>query len=282
MGGFCSMIRILALLMFLMVFSSAPAVFMGMATNPEVATNYVDEKFRERAVMLSSHICEVGSRQASEALGIMDAPSKALYTGSVIIKSLNLPNRVILGYGGKYSAIYKLRIAEIYYNKIVEEWNFLYIDSCSVNDDSTDAEIFVFTQKMGEFGGKTSYLILRGVGVEPYKAFMEGAYDMAQDQEVNNKIREQIRTRYGSTEVRIYDSFMIAGKTAGGFVANVAAPVADRIFYEAFGTVGHEMGPQLLKSSVFAEDTFKDQIVPRSKEFLMNTEVIRTKDYGGE
>ncbi len=276
------MIRVLVLLMLFTFITTPTTFFMAGASNLDAATVYIDEKFRGRALLLSSHVCEVGTGKTSESLEFMDAPSKALYTGSVIIKSLAFPNRIVSNYGGKYSAVYRLRIAEIYYNRITEEWNLLVADSCSIGDGSTDTEIYLATQKMGEFGGKTSYLILRAFGVEPYKAFMEGAYDMAKDQEVNKKIRGQIRSRYGAEEARIYDGFMAGAKTAGGFVANVAAPVADMIFYEAFGIVGHEMAPQLLKSANFAEDTFKNEIVPRSREFFRDTKVVPTEEFGKE
>lgn len=274
------MIRVLALLMLFTLMTTPTAFFMAAGSSPDAATVHVDEKFRERALLLSSHVCEVGTGKTSESLEFMDAPSKAFYTGSVIIKSLALPNRFVSNYGGKYSAVYRLRIAESYYNRIVEEWNLLVIDSCSIGDDSTDAEIYLATQKMGEFGGKTSYLILRAFGVEPYKAFMEGAYDMAKNQEVNKKIRGQIRSRYGAEEAGIYDGFMAGAKTSGGFVANVAAPVADRIFYEAFGILGHEMAPQLLKSANFAEDTFKNEIVPLSRDLFRDAKVIPTEEFG--
>ena len=242
--------------------------------------DFVDIEFKNKVLLLSNYICEVGSATTSEKLEFMDEGTKAFYSGSVIMQSFGRQMPGITKYGGFYANIYQLRIYERYYNKLVKDWNPLVIKSCSIKNSSSNEELITLVQQMGEFSGKTLYLILR-TEFEPIKAFSEGVFDLTKNSNIDSKIKQRIFTKFGEEGVLIYDEIKVVAKKGGNITINKLVPIADEMLYEVFGVVFREAGPYLLKSETLSENILESEIIPRTKNFFNDHSVTPSEEFGG-
>ena len=263
-------ILLITLISIILISGCAPPNNENSITNEAITVAHdnfsVEETFKVNVVALSSEICAINKTDKTDYFKFMDNRenniSKVIYGGILI--SNRLGANIFQSKTKSFEWIYKLRIAEEYKNKLVEEWNEMLPNACSINENSSRSELEEISRDIGEFSGKTFYLFLRAQNIEPSKAILVLIEKTNIISTTDKNIKFKIFSFFGEWGVNAYERTIFETKKA----TSKGLKKADETLYDKFGEVFRKSAPEILKTEIVTRHELKTKYIPETKKAL--------------